>query len=110
MNDKFGVRIKRKVRERIGFTELTPILIEILKDLIFIANNVIERNIIITSINDLKHRVGSEHYRNNAVDIRVWGMSKDTREKIIKYFVNNSQIIAIDEGDHIHIGKRRKRF
>lgn len=108
MNNKFGIRIKRKVRERIGFTDLTPILIEIFNSLIFIANE-FKRNIIITSINDLKHRIDSEHYHNNALDIRVWGMPKDMRKFIVNYFNKvHPELIAIDEGDHIHIGRRRK--
>ncbi len=63
------------------------------------------RNCVITSGNDRKHKVTSLHYRNLAIDLRVWGF--DAHAKNVATVMIGSRLSldydVINEGDHIHI-------
>lgn len=114
---KNGIKFKRNPRERIGFTKLTMGLIMIFKTLNRISLK-LEKIITVTSMNDGRHRVGSYHYEDNAVDIRIWGFSESERIYIVT-LINNNAIEFTDENeekrilwallekDHIHIEARR---
>lgn len=42
-------------------------------------------DIVVTSLNDSKHRVGSYHYRGKASDLRVWNLTQYQCSKLVNY-------------------------
>lgn len=45
-----------------------------------------EMDFVVTSIDDGLHMVGSLHYKGNAADIRVHGLTKEQAEKILQVY------------------------
>lgn len=64
-----------------------------------------KHNCVITSGNDSKHKANSLHYKNLAIDLRVWGLSDSERELVTKSLSEclGKDFDVIDEKDHIHI-------
>lgn len=72
----------------------------------------LDRDLIITSVCDGKHKTGSKHYEGNAFDLRTWttdtsGIQLSVDEKH-KLGVTFSELLGMDydvvvEGTHIHI-------
>ena len=69
------------------------------------------RPLIVTSGNDGKHKAGSKHYVNKAVDLRM--LDKDLEEQalflaVLMYFDKKLKLMLFDErqetgSDHVHI-------
>ena len=98
----YGVKFKNHLKGNIKITDIRPELIEIIKGLITVAKD-IEKDIVITSINDHKHRVESRHYYNLAIDIRIWGLKRNERNKILEKFNTHNFKAGIHNKNHIHI-------
>ena len=57
----------------------------------------------ITSANDRKHMANSLHYKDKALDFRVWGIDSQRRFAIVTYLNwKYSDEDWLDENDHIH--------
>lgn len=66
-------------------------------------SNRIGKDIWITSANDGKHRKDSYHYKNLALDIRIWNLNKNDIDIIIRGLKeDNSYHDVVLEKDHIH--------
>lgn len=98
----YGINFKRSATSRIALTGVPEGLVAILEGLIHMANK-LQKWITITSMNDSKHKDGSLHYKNLAVDVRVWNLDSVDRLAICRYFNAIPLYDAIDEGDHIHV-------
>jgi len=63
------------------------------------------QNCVITSGNDGRHKDGSFHYKDQAIDLRVWGFSEETighvRDALADYLGRDYDVI--NERNHIHI-------
>jgi len=69
-------------------------------------------NVIITSGNDSKHMRGSKHYVNDAIDLRVWGLSALERTRVVTFLqvTCGRDYDVLDEirKNHIHLEYDRK--
>ena len=66
---KYGVQFKSGVVCK----NLKPPIVDLINFLTWCAEQ-IKRNIRITSMNDGKHRDDSFHYRDLAIDVRIWNL------------------------------------
>ena len=66
---KYGVKFKSGVVCK----NLEPPIVELINFLSWCAEK-IKRNIVITSMNDGKHRDDSFHYLDLAIDVRIWNL------------------------------------
>ena len=67
-------------------------------------------DLVITSLNDGKHKVNSSHYSGNAWDVRVWyieGKEEEVCKKLQAALGRHYDVIF--ETDHIHIQYKPKR-
>lgn len=80
-------------------------IISLIDQLHIYFRSVLNLSLIITSVTDGKHSIGSKHYTGYAIDLRIWHMS-DSQIKIFtnffqKNFDKNYDLVL--EKDHIHI-------
>jgi len=73
------------------------------------AGDHIQKNMVITSANDSKHREGSLHYQDLALDIRIRHLNKSEIDPLMDFLnskLNNGRkrYDVILESDHIHLG------
>jgi len=63
-------------------------------------------NCVLTSGTEGQHSRGSEHYKGDAADFRVWGWNDAERaeaaERLRGYLSEEFEVF--DEGNHIHVG------
>lgn len=62
--------------------------------------------LVVTSGNDGRHKTGSLHYKDRAVDIRTWYIPKTKRQQYLwslQYIFHERFFDIVDEGDHYHI-------
>ena len=97
---QYGVKFKTGVVLHL----LRQPIVDLLNFLAKIAKE-IQTNIIITSMNDGKHREGSFHYINLAVDIRIWNLpsfrTAENLTNLIRGLHENYDVIL--EKNHIHV-------
>lgn len=65
-----------------------------------------EKNCVITSARDGKHKRSSDHYMGCAIDLRIWGFTPQTAQKataMLKERLSDEFEVFLEK-DHIHIG------
>jgi hypothetical protein len=84
--------------------------------LLFVANEVgnslhgqLKRPLLITSARDSQHTPGSLHYTGGAMDLRTRDLSPEQRQAIVAQFQAKG-LIAVDEGDHIHVAMPKEGY
>lgn len=107
-----------KVKKGVVFGEFRwtiVILITVLRG----VSKQLNKDIVITSASDGKHRKDSYHYKNLALDIRRWGWNKDGLGELIKMIKNQLKAYApnhcqyydiVLEKTHIHIEFDERRY
>lgn len=103
-----GVEVKDKT---VNVSALVPELTTALAKLGRVHLDLFNKPLIITSANDGKHKTGSKHYVNRAVDLRT--IDKDLEEQtlfisLLAYFDKKLNLMLFDErqqpgSDHVHI-------
>ena len=59
---------------------------------------------VLTSANDGTHSPGSLHFKNRALDIRVWHLTKKQRRAICADIRKlDPALDVVDEGSHLHV-------
>ena len=99
--------VKIHFKSMVAFEELTtPILFALQETAqVMVAQGVL---CVITSGNDRSHRTGSDHYVNDAFDVRTRDLKTDALHRIhdmIKRRVGPC-FKVINEGDHYHVAYR----
>lgn len=102
-----------KCKSTVTFSRFTPALVRILQVLLK-ADEIFPEDIIITSANDSKHKEGSAHYRDEAVDIRCNDRPKSVDLRLVEYLqltLGHKFLVLYEyEGtpnEHIHIQLRK---
>ena len=96
-----------KVKEGVVFKVLMPQVLGMFNALNKLSGS-LRVNIVITSGNDGKHSKESYHYKNLAIDIRIWGLDKDQIDMImdklqgLAFRGHTSYYDVVLEKDHIH--------
>jgi hypothetical protein len=104
-----------KVKNGVKFEEFRPCVVTLIETLGEVANE-INKDIWITSANDGKHKNGSKHYSNEALDIRIKNLSSEESwivhkrlsglNDLVDYnnepFYKNCYDVVL-ESDHIHV-------
>ena len=95
----------------VNVASLVPELTTALAKIGRVHLDLFDKPLIITSANDGKHKNGSKHYANKAVDLRM--VDKDLVEQdlflnVLMYFDKKLQLMLFDErqepdSDHVHI-------
>lgn len=110
------IPIRTKSRA-VTFTELTPALLHIFNTLSKLAPIDLPKELVITSINDGQHMVGSKHYTNQAIDLRSHNFAnRDARRRFRQRLedalnahpvsANRFRVLLESEGkdnEHFHI-------
>lgn len=65
----------------------------------------IAKEMVITSANDSLHRVGSLHYKSNAIDLRTRHLTTSQLHQVMVWLRQDlgTSFDVLYEGDHIHI-------
>ena len=61
--------------------------------------------IVITSLTDGRHSIGSKHHCGKAVDLRIWTLDEDKRKPavhLIQHRLGGGYFVLLEK-DHIHI-------
>lgn len=94
-------------KEGVRFKVWTPALSWILDTLVYIDER-IEQDIIVTSVNDGQHMIGSRHYTNEAIDIRTHNLVD--KPKVVSLLISaiGAKFTVLLENpdttnEHIHI-------
>ena len=100
-----------RVKKGVVFKCFKPKIIDLLEMLNRISEE-IEKDIWITSANDGKHSENSYHYKNLALDLRIWNLEKKDINYVIENLTNDRfQFLfspdhkyydIVLEKDHIH--------
>jgi uncharacterized protein YcbK (DUF882 family) len=100
-----------RVKKNVVFKAIRREVIELLDALDQISNGM-DKDIWITSANDGVHRKNSYHYKNLALDIRIWNLTKIEIEQSMIDLVNylGSYYDIVLEKDHIHIEFDERRY
>lgn len=71
---------------------------------------VVDGDLTITSGNDRTHKIDSKHYRDMAIDVRIWNIDADKREWLraeLEACLNEPfegrVFRVLNEGDHYHL-------
>jgi hypothetical protein len=112
-------------KDSVRFKELSAPLLWILNILYDLAETApgIPNEIVITSVNDSKHSVGSRHYTNEAIDIRTHNfrtretkrwfrgeLEKELSRHPLPQSSNKFRVLLEDEGlpnEHLHVQVRK---
>lgn len=92
------------IKPGVVFKEINIFILKIFHCLIDLGMQ-LGKNMVITSANDGKHKEGSLHYKNLALDIRTRHLEKDEIQIVLNYLRNKlgGDYDVILESDHIHI-------
>jgi hypothetical protein len=104
------VGVERK-DNTVNVSALVPELTTALAKIGRVHLDLFNKPVIVTSANDGKHKTGSKHYVNKAVDLRM--VDKDLEEQalfidLLMYFDKRLKLMLFDErqepgSDHVHI-------
>ena len=80
-------------------------IISLIDQLHLYFRSVLNLSLIITSVTDGKHCIGSKHYTGHAIDLRIWHMSENQLKTFQSFFLKNfdKNYDFVREKDHIHI-------
>lgn len=94
-----------KLKDGVTWDNVDPDFRNTLETLVVQAFDEIDRDMIITSLNDGQHMAGSLHYEGKAADLRIWNLAPNDPkvvERRIAILVG-PEFDVILEKDHIHI-------
>lgn len=94
----------------VNVASLVPELTTALAKIGRVHLDLFDKPLIITSANDGKHKQGSKHYANRAVDLRMTDKAPDEQELfllVLLYFDARLKLMVFDErsqpgSDHVH--------
>ena len=96
-----------KVKEGVVFKAFLPQVLGMLNALNKLSGSM-RVNIVVTSGNDGKHSKESYHYKNLAIDIRIWGLSAEQIDNVmdklqgLAFMGHTGYYDVVLEKDHIH--------
>lgn len=103
MEDYRGWFSQIKAKEGVRLETLKP-EIRIALKVAFDLYSDLGKQLVVTSTNDGKHKTNSKHYKDQAFDTRVWGLTETERQRIVKDAQDllGKEYFVLDEINHLH--------
>lgn len=92
-----------QLKDGVTWDNVDPDFRKVLETKVVRAYDEVDHDMVITSLNDGKHMVGSLHYEGKAADLRIWGLKDPAAvEKRIAILVGTDFDVILEK-DHIHV-------
>ena len=94
-----------QLKDDVKLCGIRPEMVNFIDALHLYFRRMLKKPLVITSVTDGLHMLGSKHYKGLAIDLRIWHLSDQDIRCLRSWFVDNYDKLFdfVLEKNHIHI-------